>query len=159
MKFISTRGNDIASNIDDVFVNHKNSFLNAPDVYMEKLAVGQDLPKNFLSRKPTAKRDTIAPTKAIVPTTIAPIVDFSIPQNIIPPEIQAKEETLKTAPESVPNAVPVPAVPIIEAIEKIPADAPAAPTFPAKALVALRVNPLSSLKTASLTFSQAFPAL
>ena len=31
-----------------ISLGNKNSFLNAPDVYMEKLAVGQDLPKNFL---------------------------------------------------------------------------------------------------------------
>ena len=29
-------------------MGNKNSFLNAPDVYMEKLAVGANLPKNFL---------------------------------------------------------------------------------------------------------------
>ena len=31
-----------------ISLGNKNSFLNAPDVYMEKLAVGQSLPKNFL---------------------------------------------------------------------------------------------------------------
>ena len=31
-----------------ISLGNKNSFLNAPDVYMEKLAVGQGLPKNFL---------------------------------------------------------------------------------------------------------------
>ena len=31
-----------------IALGNKNSFLNAPDVYMEKLAVGQGLPKNFL---------------------------------------------------------------------------------------------------------------
>ena len=31
-----------------IALGDKNSFLNAPDVYMEKLAVGQGLPKNFL---------------------------------------------------------------------------------------------------------------
>ena len=121
--------------------------------------ISLDLPNDFLSRKPIVNTKTIAQTKAIVPTTIAPIVDFVIPQKVIPPENQAREALEKAAPESVPNAVPVEADPTIEAIENIPADAPAAPTFPAKALVALRVNPLSSLKTASLTFSHDFAAL
>ena len=31
-----------------ISLGNKNSFLNAPDVYMEKLAVGPRLPKNFL---------------------------------------------------------------------------------------------------------------
>ena len=31
-----------------IALGDKNSFLNAPDVYMEKLAVGPNLPKNFL---------------------------------------------------------------------------------------------------------------
>ena len=31
-----------------ISLGNKNSFLNAPDVYMEKLAVGPNLPKNFL---------------------------------------------------------------------------------------------------------------
>ena len=32
-----------------IALGNKNSFLNAPDVYMEKLAVGPNLPKNFLN--------------------------------------------------------------------------------------------------------------
>ena len=52
-------------------------------------------------------------------------------------------------------AVPVPAVPIKEAIEKMPTDVPAAPNLPAKAFVIFWLAPFSSLVIASTTSSQA----